>query len=503
MLSIVPIVYAQTLQEVRVARLLAIDTYDKLSNISMEIHNVGKNYYLYDDFIQLFIDTARIYNDLLPDNSNQYVSPFQYLSIYENKIATDKIDFQAFELNEMVKKQEDGFYTIKCRFTKSVKYITYKGYHYPQCSFRYSMTLVIDQNMEHALISEIIPDYPICDFYILSKHPNHDILFHRIPIDEYDENNLKLFVADQYDLDSFSITNSDFFQRAEFIRDTIDPHFYRLEEPKIDMASFSLGVGLYTIGNRVSNKILPSMDLYAQQNYPMQLCGKYSRQFPRMNPLQKSIWFMNIGASIDWTKYKISANYSRIIDAIDEDGEAYSRSIYVKLKKENIDKVDFTIPITFEALFPINTKKSVQQFISLELGVWGSVTLFNHIQYDAETSYKGTYNYFDGVTFEKYYDYGDFKLNEQTCKPEYYSNRFNFGGIASLSYLIHIKEFNMLKFGVQYKQGYMSPAQLPEDFVLSYNKNHYQSFISAFNGWQGDLFFQISYIYLIQRKKTN
>ena len=501
LLSIAPIVCGQNLQEVRVARLLAIDAYDKMSLTMLDLHNVGKNYYLYDEFVQLFSDNAIVYNDLLPNNIPQYVSPAEYISIYADRIAADRITFHSLELNDLPTKQDDGSFVIPCRFTKSVIYKTLNGYNYPKYSFKYTMTVTIDANMEHALISAITPDYPLGNFFILRKHPNHEILYKNIPIDEYDDDNQRLFSADLYDLSSFSLTNSDFFRRATFLRDTIDNHFYYVDETTFDMVGVSLGVGIYSIGNRVAQNVRPYMDKLAQFNYPLQLMGKYSLQLSKKTSERYGIWFFNIGAALDWTNYQISTHYSHNIEAVDSDGETYLRSIDIKLNKESINKVDFTLPLTFEVLLPISSKNKLNQFFSIEFGIWGSVSLLDQIQFDANVSYKGRYDYFGGVTFDRYYDYGEYTINEKVSKPNYYINRWNFGGLGSLSYLLSIKENHMIKLGLQYKQGCLTPSYLPNDYILSYDKDHYQSLISTLNGWQGDLFLQLSYVHLLKRKK--
>lgn len=197
----------------------------------------------------------------------------------------------------------------------------------------------------------------------------------------------------------------------------------------------------------------------------------------------------------------MSASYSNSMEAIDLDGETYLRHINVDVSNEQTCHLDVGIPLTIESVIPLD-KASNNHFLSIEAGAFISVTMMDKIAYDAQASYKGEYNYFGGVVFDHYYDYGDFNLNNQNCNAHFQSNHLNAGGLLGLSYMFGVADNHLLKVGLLYKQHILSPRRSSStDYILSYDREHYQSLFGALSGWQGDLMVQISYSFLRYKRK--
>jgi hypothetical protein len=132
----------QTIIEYRQIRLCAMDVFDNYRGTFSNLDAPDR--YVKDNFLSLFSDSAVIYNDILPDNSPQELSPEEYYDTYIRLIKS-YAKFSNMELGKLYKRHDK--WLIQVSFTKSFS-LRYKHHDlsYPEYSLDYEMLVEMDKN---------------------------------------------------------------------------------------------------------------------------------------------------------------------------------------------------------------------------------------------------------------------------------------------------------------------------------------------------------------------
>ena len=231
----------------------------------------------------------------------------------------------------------------------------------------------------------------------------------------------------------------------------------------------------------------------------MSLDISYGLQIVHKN---KSNLFFNINLELNAYQQIFRGTYYTQYQAIDSDGESYIRKINVPSLTEKIYHLSASLQPSFEYLLQI-TQGQHPIFISLEIGGYAEYRFWGANTFNLQADYSGLYNYFDGIEFDHYYDYGHFYLDNEHISQniKLKINAVDYGVFGSIGVWYAINADNILKIGIGYKHGFTSPFKYKNDFILSKNYHTYESAVQTINQGLRNMFLGISWQRVIPAKQ--
>ena len=470
-------VFSQSVTETRQIKTTALQMYEHYQVVMSGLYS--KSPYTEDNFMALFERNALIYNDIVPDNHPQKLSPTDYFKKFQASINRIYPAFGDFKMGEPV--SVGNKWQIKCHFTRETRFRTQKEMKYPEWTFHYTMTIEMDQSYhitnkvyENARIVSVEVDNPLKGFFIIENKENIPLLDKSGKmIEDWDEEyQSRIFPEDKWKIHHISVLESGNdgnifeFAKGTFSKDRTDANFYQLDVQKLKKDIFGIGVNYSpSVGNKMSEANADRLKGIKQTSNAFSLSIFYDKQIFHK---EKSTVFANIG--LDFNKY--SHEYSstdiihqRIDSVIDIHGDVYSRKIRIDSLNEKINITSVSVPLSVQYLHQLTAQAKNPIFLSCEFGVFAEVALSAKSEYDLKADYSGVYGekYFN-VELTHYYDYGNFKVNKG--KGEL-NPRFNGGIFGGIGLWYALDKSNLLKFNVSYKLCFNPPLKHNEDYVIA------------------------------------
>lgn len=523
-------VFSQTLKQQRLIKQTALDIFESYVDVCNRLYQNKKDVYIYDQFLNLFSDTARVYNDILPSfphgdqvvpTDSMLITPGEYFNNFKSEILKNSFSYDSLELYD-IQEVSEQWWTLKCSFGRTVAYTSSSKSPYSRREFHYTMTIVMREEdsrnakqMVDAKITNISVSDPcsqvriitetdginkknfIIDPSSLYKGPKHDTPKHdtlnsdRMPVGYYLKDDVK--ISDIEDEINANSPEASFFNIIEL--EQYNKHFYKRNSKKRDFWGLGINACPYGFGNKISSANTKKFgyENISQRNFSIEFSTFFGINLYVKN---RYSLFLVPQLSLGYRNFNFSGDYSAQYQAVDIDGTEYMRNINVDLKNENVNQFTINFPISISNMFLLHKDAENQLFLSLDFGVLLSCVPFTRNTYDFSARYTGTYDFFGGVEFDHYYDYGNFDLNHNDIAyiPNSLINKFNIGILAGVGLMFQIEETSMLKFDLSFRNGFLSIAKYKEGFVLSEDYKNFESLLQASKSGAHNLYFSLSYI---------
>jgi len=504
--------FSQSVTETRHIKTTALQIYENYKVVMSGLYSKGA--YTEDNFMALFDNSAILYNDILPDNNPQKLSPANYYAKFKASINRIYPDFSDFKMEEPVSVGDK--WQIKCNFTRGTRFKTLKDMNYPEWSFNYTMTIEMDKKYdtnkkvyESAKIVNVDVKNPLKGFFILENKENMSFAAKSgETLKDWDaEYNSRIFPEDKWKIHEIQVSdsnsNKNFFgySKSSFSKNRTDAHFYQPDIQRFKKNIFGIGVKFSQIamGNNTSGANAENF----KENNALSFSLFYGKQIAQGD---KSTWFFDIGLDLNWYSYKYSATNGAvpskdpIQDIIDKDMYLPKININDKLS-ESINVFSVSVPLSVQYLYQLS-QSNKPVFLSFELGVFAEYILSSTSKDSPNVNYHGIYNtlFPDGssqtVEFDHYYDFGDNIPVDRNLKL---ASHFDYGILGGIGVWFTLDNSDLLKFNVLYKSGFNSSLKYTEDYNFSKSSNISLS-QSAKNTLQ-NIYFGISWVKTIGGKK--
>ena len=462
--------FSQSVTETRQIKTTALQMYENYKVVMSGLYS--RSPYTEDNFMALFESKAVIYNDILPDNQPQQLLPSDYFEKFKESIQRIYPTFSDFKMGEPV--SVGNKWQIQCTFTRGTRFRTQQEMNYPEWSFNYTVTIEMDKSYhiinkvyQNARIVSVDVENPLKGFFVLENKRNMPLVTksgERLNVwdEEYQSH---IFPEDKWNIYDMRVLNNDHifeFSKSRFSQNKTDAHFYQPDVQRFNKNIFGIGVNytLLTAGNKMSGENAENFKDILQTGDALSLSMFYGKQMVHKD---KSTVFFNFG--LDFNKY--SHSYSGInnttYQTVDADGDSYLRKIKIDALNEKINMIAVSVPLSVEYLYQLTEQTKKPIFLSFELGVFAEYTLSSSSTYNLNADYRGEYNYFGGVEFDHYYDYGKFEFKGE---KQDLAKSFDGGIFGGIGLWFALNESNLLKFNVSYKHSLNSPLEYKEDYVI-------------------------------------
>ncbi len=438
-------------------------------------------------FYSLFTDNATIYNDYLPVNDKQELSPEEYYNLTQDEKTKSTIGVEISNLSfiDSLEVKGNNNYGIKLKLTKSIYFRNWNNFRYPDRKFVLFFNITVNANSLDKIeckIKSITCESPITEFSITKFNLkdvdliNEPIKIGGVPI-ESDESEFTLFIPNiPNPKDIIKIESYDAYLNIKSDTAKIpdqNVYFVNVRNYKYDIGlniqyNFGQNYQLSTI-TEISNSIIKNINT---TTYGYSVGIDFNRKIAKLG---RTNIYLNFGIGTEKNGIGFAGSYYNEYSAIDIDGDTYLRQIQLNEIHEKIDLNYLYLPIGIKLKYLLDKKFSLEAIVGAK-----AYYLFSQ-SYSITTSaaYKGYYEQYDKLTMDHYYDYGYFDLSFQNKKlqlPE-----FNYGLFANLggSYRINQKFTTSIRIGYDY--GMKNMANHNGSYVLSETRNNYESLIYAFS----------------------
>jgi len=470
--------FSQSVTETRHIKTTALQVYENYKVVMSGLYS--KSAYTEDNFMALFDKNTILYNDILPDNNPQQLSPANYFAKFKASINRIYPDFSDFKMGEPVSVGDK--WQIKCNFTRGTRFKTLKDMNYPEWSFNYTMTIEMDKSYndtnkvyENAKIVSVDVKNPLKGFFIIENKENMSFTAKQgETLKDWDaEYNSRIFPEDKWKIHDIQAVepnkNKNFFEYSvsSFSKNRTDAHFYQpgiLYFPK-NIFGISVNYSPVALNNQFNITNAFALSFF----YGKQIAHK-----------KKSTLFFDVGLDLNWYLNKL-AQPDTDTTAVDNSSSPHVTITHIDPIDKNINIFSVSIPLSVQYLYQLSSQHAKKPvFLSFELGVFAEYTLPTLINkntlyanFDNESN---PYVYFCG---------GDSGISiDRTLKLD---SRLDFGILGGVGLWFTLDKSNLLKFDVSYKGGFNSTLKYNEDYVI-HN-------ISRDNTWRDN--------YIRQQKSTN
>jgi hypothetical protein len=488
------IAFSQSVTETRIIKTTAIEIYEQYVSVMNKLYN--GNVYNPDNFLSLFDEKATLYNDILPHNRMQQLSPQQYFDIFTQNIRMIYCKYDKLELKFPVRERDK--WQIVCEFSREVRFKTKPGFYYPRYRFDYTVTLAMDTVYDdknkvfaNAKIQQIDVKKPLIDFFIIENADNYTLKYKGKNLDDWDaEYNSCMFSAREVDINQITVAGSSYFNTLKFTQNQENNHFFDFRKAKKNLFGFGLNYSPGKSRNTLNPINFPNIK---QTNRALSMEFFFGLQLATRG---ESTWFFNLKLGLNAYQNTFKGDYSTQYNAIDADNDPYLRKIRINSLEETVNNYSISLPLSIEYLVRISQNVMQPIFLSFEAGGYAEYRRWANNKFHFSASYTGLYDYYGGVEFDHYYDYGYFDLSDREIFQSLTSqiNPFDYGAFGSVGLWFAVNKSNLLKFNVMYKHGFQPPLKYRNDFVLSENYNHYKSLLQGVNRGLRNVFVGFSWV---------
>ncbi len=441
-------------------------------------------------FYSLFTDIAFVYNDYLPYNNQQKVTPRQYYEIVRNK--EPKFDFTV-EFSEMqfldsLKFLADNIYISKVSLNKKMTFTNWNGFIYPERNSKLIFDILVNTDNPEKIdckINRITTENPVMDFSVL-KFKNLDpkkvqlLINGNTFVTEKNEKEPVVLLPEITDPKSALSVNSydGFLSISSDKSETPDRNIFF-----INILNYNSDFGImfqynylpgYTLNS--SNEISSTLENIKTTNNGYSFEFDYNRKIAssaRMNYLLK------LGVGYEKNSISFTGDYSnegQEFEAIDSDGDDYLKRVKLTGVSEEVNLEFLYLPIGLKMNYYFFNRLSIETTIGGKLYYLYNKSTTASVQ---EANYKGLYMQYDQVLLDRYYDFGTYSIASQTKVLDL--PILNYGVFANigLNYKLQQRLFASVKVGYYYALSNM--ANKKDNFVLSNTKDDYSSLIYSYN----------------------
>lgn len=438
-------------------------------------------------FYSLFVEDASIYNDYLPLNERQQVSPKEYYTITQKEETKSTIGVEISDISfiDFVEIKEKDHYGIKLKLRKKINFRNWNNFRYPDENFELVFNIdvsTVSLDTIDCKIESITCKYPIDTFSIAKINlKNIDWNTESIKVNKEflkkNEKETEATILLPGILIPNKVINIDSYDTFLNVRlDTAakpDKHIYY-----VNVGNYKYDIGAFIQYNTFSNyQFSPNRNtpnLYKDINlstYGYAIGMDFNKKILKSG---KSNLYLNIGLGIEKTGIEFTGIYMEEHKALDIDGDSYMRITELKDLKENIKLNYFYLPLGVKFKYLLNRKFCLETTVGTKFYL-----LFNQsFSMIALAEYKGYYDQFDKLVMDHYYDYGYFDLSTKNLKLDLPIFNYNLYANFGLSYRISQKYTTSFKLGYDY--GFSNMAKYKED-ILSKDQTDYTSLIYSFN----------------------
>ena len=472
--------FSQSVTETRRIKTTALQIYENYKVVMSGLYSRGT--YTEDNFMVLFESEALMYNDILPDNNPQQLSPSEYFRKFQANIMRIYPAFSDFKMGEPESKGNK--WQIECNFARKTKFRTQKDMRYPEWSFSYTITIEMDKRYDtdkkvygNAKIVSVNVENPLTGFFIIENQENMPLVTKSGEIlkDWDEEYQSRIFPENKwkiYDIrvhESGKNDNIFTYSKDRFSKNRTDVHFYQPNVQRFKKNIFGIGVNYspdaFTFGHKMSEANTKNFkDITYINSDAWSLSLFYGKQITHKG---KSTVFANIGLDLNKYSHEYDGNNYAECDTVDADKDHYLRKITIDSLNEKINIFSASVPLSVQYLYQLTqTKKPV--FLSFELGVFAEYALSSKSTYNINANYRGLYRQYFGVEFEHYLDFG--KSDNVPQKKEW-DRMFDVGIFGGVGLWFAMNESNLLKFNISYKHSFKPPLGYEENYIISCDKN--------------------------------
>lgn len=492
--------FSQNVTQVRKIKTKALEAYENYKYSISMLYQAKPGDNREDAFKKVFNEDALIYNDILPQNSPAELSPQQYCGFFESKFEYSPCGrYSSLELL-FPTETKDGKWKIQVKFRRVMEFHTQQGFLYPKYEFSYIMTVLVDENFENTKIESINVSNPLNQFFVV-KNPDleYELEYDSMQINDWDEKtNSRIFNSQYFEIQKFKINNNHYFRISGLSKNQDDPHFYDVLQKRKNIFGVGINYTPWGFGNKIVANRFKGISM---RSNTLALSLFYGLQIGKLPQRDNSTWFLNIGLDINRYQHKyIGSDYTEY-HAVDADNDPYLRKIQINKLNEKINSVSSSLFLSVSYLWSLTKQKQNPVFLVFEAGAFAEYTFLSKSTYKINADYHGFYDqYYDGVEFDHYYDYGNFSQSSIQKLITVKNLRCDYGLWGSIGCCIALDKSNLLKVNIGYKHGFNTPIRYKESFVISENKDTYQSLLQSSHQGKRDLFLGISYMRTIAPK---
>lgn len=486
---------SQTMTEVRQMRYEAISVFDKYYSLILNMDN--PDVYTYDYFTALFEEDASIYNDILPDNKNQYLNPKEYYEKYTKIIKTDPI---LSDLELSFPEFKDGKWMVNVKFKKTIS-IRYrkKELSYPKWTFSYDMLVVMDENknynkgvIQHITeknrpylnikIKSLKVEVPLENYYVINL--NDTLLKEEVKGLYYKPTGEKVdFVGDssrifnsnrilKSDLVLHSSIDDDF--RTTIIQHPEDENYFKYNiYPLKNVIGFGLNASPLLLDLITPT---PYFEKIKQSAFTVGVSFLYGWL---LSEPSRNKFYLNMkpGYNLNYIGFKGSNFYE--YQSIDADNDTYTRRIDISNVNENnfFHNIDFPMTLSYVRSFG-------KYALTFDVGAWVNYSFLNTHKSTANVLYAGFYPQYWDLVIDKngYYDYGVYTIGEK--KSNIFTNSLDYGAIVSVGGMYKIQAGLYLKMDFAYRYGFVDKANFIQNYQPTQETGQYTPFFQSINQWK-------------------
>ena len=490
-------VQGQGIRSERVIRTTALQVYERYISA---VKGLGKQSYGSEErFLKLFdAEMDSLCNDILPDISPVMLSPNNYIEKYQKSVSMAYYVFSNLKMGEPFSCNDK--WNIYCTFECDVRYVDKLGIVFPPKCFKYKMRIVMDKKS----FSKILFDNCYIASLTISEHMNNYAVIHnpsgRFTLDGNTlQNNAGVNNDNEYwvgdlgnsNIESIQSESLNPFTKISF--EKMSNYYNRYEYVSSNTDVVGLGIyytplvfgnkydfqGLNKTNNEVSLRVFLGKNLISDDNGSL---------------------FFNACLGLFRKSSSLSGKYEVHYMTEDVDGDYYQRNIVANLIKESITSYGVCLPLSFSYLLAINDPKNMPLLLSVEAGFTFSYKAISMQSFDMDARYTGTYDYFGGIEFDHYYDYGNYNLNRDRVETDFNSqlNRFNVAAMVGLGFWMGMFEHGFLRLDVSIAKDFISEMKYKGDYRLTSRYDDFQSAFQSSNTGAYNVYIGLSYVVTLE-----
>lgn len=450
-------------------------------------------------FISLFTKNATVYNDYLPFNDKQYLTPEEYFNITQEEKTKSVINVDISEVCFIDSLEIFGKNTfgLKIELKKKIIFRNWNSLRYPETNFDLIFNILVKTNTADEIECKIRtitckPDSEIKEFSIAKINmKNINSKFEQIKI-----NNKKLDIEKDviektvflshisdprkvFSLESYNAFLT--FKTDSCLRP--DKHIYYVKKQNYK-SDFGVNTFCSIFPNYylLSNRNVPDNE---SKNINVSMNGvglglNYSTCFLEF---RESALYINIGLGIEKNLMRFSGDYYFEKKSKDIDGDNYIRQTELKDIDEKLNLDYLYLPIGIEYKYVVNKDLSLQSV----LGAKGYFLFYKTFSLKANATYKGYYDQYYQLTMDRYYDFGNFDLyfnkNSIDLTP------FNYGLYAGIGAGYKINKKYTASVKLVYDFTFMKLSDGLDEYIISEDRYDYASLINSYSSVKRDLNF--------------
>ena len=479
--------FSQTVTEIRQMRLNAMDIFDNytamLKNFDVPDSRIK------EEFLKLFDANAVVYNDILPENEQQMITPESYFEKYVNLIKSYP-KFSDLELG--IPYQDKGKWYLKVNFIKSfnIKY-KHEDLSYPEYAFDCEMLVEmiknenylkkesyskkeiynnINQPFINVKIKNLSVKEPLQDYFLIQlddsklKNNTKGIYYNGMQVDFSDEQNIKLFDSKEYNINYFTLNpelNADDYKIAirQYI---IDERYFQYN---ILPLKNMIGVQL---SGFINCNIKPDDKFKELQFYSggIGVSILYSRLIAQTKG--RISWYINLYPGYSTNFLTIKGD--RFIDICNTEGTKVVVN-FSKIKERDVFH-------SIELPFGIGIAKKVKSIcLTGDLGFWLKYTFAQQHTLGIDTTASTLSEFCTGDNSKPLI----VKFNPSVSHPSKTYQNFNFGFYAAAGVMFKLKDYWHLKTSVEYRLGFFDYTNYNKDLIRTFQKEEYEPFFKSIN----------------------